>query len=71
MFDLPLSQKMAKQGDLGTSLILKYPNSEQASIFKDLASSVVSEISKIKLASQIHRPFIHNREINAFTNTDE
>lgn len=69
VFDIPLLPKIAKQGDVGTPFILKYPHSEQASVFKELASSVVSEISKIKFNGLSHGAFIFNREINAITTT--
>jgi len=48
IFDIPLLTKISKQGDSGTPFILQYPTSDQATVFRNLASSVVSEISKIQ-----------------------
>jgi len=46
-FSIPLVQNIAQTGDSGTPFILQYPDSSQADVFYDLASSVVMEVSKI------------------------
>ena len=69
IFDIPLLPKIAKQGDIGTPFILQYPKSEQAHVFKDLASSVVSEIAKIKYHGLQHGPFVFDKDSNAITTT--
>lgn len=57
-FSVPLLQKISEQGDSGTPFILSSPDSPQAEIYKDLASSVVSEVAKIKHSSSSTRPSI-------------
>jgi Mrp family chromosome partitioning ATPase/DUF971 family protein len=47
-FSLPLLPSISRTGDSGTPFILQYPNSTQSATFKELASSVASEISKIQ-----------------------
>jgi DUF971 family protein len=47
-FAIPLMTSIATSGDAGIPFILRYPDSPQAAIFKELASSVVREIAKLK-----------------------
>jgi Mrp family chromosome partitioning ATPase/DUF971 family protein len=47
-FSIPLLSSIAKNGDSGTPFILEHPDSPQASVFKDLAKAVVSEVAKVK-----------------------
>jgi len=50
-FSVPLLSTIAQNGDSGTPFVLQYPSSPESIIFKDLASAVVREISKIKYAT--------------------
>jgi len=47
-FAIPLMTSIANSGDVGVPFILRNPDSPQAAIFRELASSVVREISKLK-----------------------
>eukprot|EP00980_Cylindrotheca_fusiformis_P017503 scaffold5490_cov125-Cylindrotheca_fusiformis.AAC.20 len=47
-FSMPLLDQIATNGDSGTPFILEQPDSEQATIYKALASAVVTEIAKTK-----------------------
>lgn len=47
-YSMPLMGKIAQNGDSGTPFILDYPNSPQADIYRQLATSVVSEVAKAK-----------------------
>jgi len=47
-YSMPLMGKIAQNGDSGTPFILDNPNSPQADIYRQLATSVVSEVSKAK-----------------------
>ena len=47
-YSIPLLGQIAQNGDSGTPFILEHPNSPQADIYRQLASSVVSEIAKAK-----------------------
>ena len=55
-FSIPLLQNIAETGDSGTPFILQNPDSPQADLFYDLASSVVMEVSKIQYANAISKP---------------
>ncbi|CAJ1934503.1 unnamed protein product [Cylindrotheca closterium] len=55
-FSMPLLNQIASNGDSGTPYILEHPDSEQASIYKSLAASVVTEVAKTKYRQQ--RPSI-------------
>jgi len=55
-FSVPLVQNIAQTGDSGTPFILQYPDSPQAEIFYDLASSVVMEVSKINYSKKNSAP---------------
>ena len=57
-FSMPLMDQIAANGDSGTPFILENPNSPQAAIYKDLASSVVTEVAKVKFANENARPEI-------------
>ena len=64
-YSVPLMEKIAANGDNGTPFILEYPNSPQASIYKDLASSVVREVVKIQYSRENNRPSVnYNEETN-------
>lgn len=56
-YSLPLRQDIAANGDSGTPYILEHPDSSQAKIFKSLAKTVASEVSKLK-SSKGNRPDI-------------
>eukprot|EP00585_Thalassiosira_rotula_P012469 CAMPEP_0196131234 /NCGR_PEP_ID=MMETSP0910-20130528/1330_1 /TAXON_ID=49265 /ORGANISM="Thalassiosira rotula, Strain GSO102" /LENGTH=607 /DNA_ID=CAMNT_0041390685 /DNA_START=49 /DNA_END=1872 /DNA_ORIENTATION=- len=47
-YSMPLMGKIAQNGDSGTPFILDNPNSPQADIYRQLATSVVSEVAKAK-----------------------
>lgn len=61
-YSVPLMEKIAANGDNGTPFILEYPKSEQASIYKDLASSVVREVAKIQFFEKNNRPIVNYDE---------
>ena len=51
-YSIPLMNQIASNGDSGTPYILEHPDSTQASIYKELASSVVSEVAKSKYSQK-------------------
>ena len=57
-YSMPLMDKIAANGDSGTPFVLGNPDSPQTQIYKDLASSVVSEVAKAKFSSSRNRPEI-------------
>lgn len=57
-FSMPLTDRIAANGDSGTPFILEHPDSPQAAIYRDLASSVVTEVAKVKFANEFSRPQI-------------
>jgi len=57
-FSMPLMDRIAANGDSGTPFILDNPDSPQAEIYRDLASSVVSEVAKAKFSNKNARPDI-------------
>lgn len=57
-FSMPLMKKISANGDSGTPFILDYPDSPQADTYKELASSIVRELVKIKFTSESARPTI-------------
>jgi Mrp family chromosome partitioning ATPase/DUF971 family protein len=59
-FSMPLVDEIAAQGDSGTPFVLANPDSPQAKIYRDLASSVVSEVAKAKYSST--RPEVSYKE---------
>jgi Mrp family chromosome partitioning ATPase/DUF971 family protein len=59
-FSMPLMDKIAANGDSGTPFVLANPDSPQAQIYRDLASSVVSEVAKAKFSSS--RPDVSYNE---------
>lgn len=62
-FSMPLMNQIAANGDSGTPYILEHPESEQASIYKSLAASVVTEVAKAKYKEQ--RPsIIYDEELH-------
>ena len=63
IYSMPLMQNIAAKGDSGTPFILGYPDSPQAVIYRELASSVVSEVAKAKFNSASQRPEVEfNKE---------
>jgi len=42
---VPLEPSVADCGDLGTPVVLRYPNSESARVFVDIAEKVVRSLS--------------------------
>jgi len=62
-YSMPLLQDIAQTGDSGTPYILQNPDSSQADIFFDLASSVVMEVSKLTY-SNLNKPpsFSYNEQ---------
>lgn len=49
-FSMPLMDTIASNGDSGTPFILEHPDSSQATIYKELARAVVSEVAKAKFS---------------------
>jgi Mrp family chromosome partitioning ATPase/DUF971 family protein len=71
-FSIPLMDRIAANGDSGTPFILEHPDSPQAAIFKDLASSVVTEVAKVKFANENSRPQIaYDKESHVIKVNDE
>ena len=60
-FSMPLMDKIAANGDSGTPFILEHPDSPQATIYKELAKSVVSEVAKSKF-SQKRPDIVYDKE---------
>jgi DUF971 family protein len=56
-FAVPLTDQIAFNGDNGTPFVLQFPESSQATVYKDLAQAVVSEIAKAKFGGS-QRPEI-------------
>jgi Mrp family chromosome partitioning ATPase/DUF971 family protein len=65
-YSVPLLSRIAQNGDSGTPYIVDNPNSPQSEIYRQLAQSVVSEVSKFKFGkSKYARPTISFDEDNA------
>ncbi|OEU07846.1 P-loop containing nucleoside triphosphate hydrolase protein [Fragilariopsis cylindrus CCMP1102] len=70
MYSMPLTDQIATNGDSGTPFVLGHPDSPQAKIYRELATSVVSEVSKAKYSSR--RPEINYiEEFNIIQFDDE
>ena len=54
-FSMPLLPDIASSGDAGTPYIVKYPDSPQAQVYIELASSVVREVAKLQYSSASRR----------------
>mmetsp|Transcript_31155 Transcript_31155/g.35762 ORF Transcript_31155/g.35762 Transcript_31155/m.35762 type:complete len:512 (-) Transcript_31155:15-1550(-) len=50
-YSMPLTQQIATNGDSGTPFILGHPESQEAKIYQELATSVISEVAKAKYSS--------------------
>ena len=61
-FSMPLMENIASNGDSGTPFILDSPDSPQADIYRELASSVVREVVKVQYAQKNSRPVINYNE---------
>eukprot|EP00547_Thalassionema_nitzschioides_P003960 CAMPEP_0194203746 /NCGR_PEP_ID=MMETSP0156-20130528/3435_1 /TAXON_ID=33649 /ORGANISM="Thalassionema nitzschioides, Strain L26-B" /LENGTH=545 /DNA_ID=CAMNT_0038929563 /DNA_START=244 /DNA_END=1881 /DNA_ORIENTATION=+ len=70
-YSVPLMNRIAANGDSGTPFILQYPESPQAAIYNKLASSVVSEVSKIKFTKASAHPVIKYNEDFHFISIDD
>lgn len=57
-YSMPLMDQIAANGDSGTPYILEHPDSAQAKIYCELASTVVSEVAKSKFSGDSMRPDI-------------
>jgi Mrp family chromosome partitioning ATPase/DUF971 family protein len=68
-FSMPLMDTIAANGDSGTPFVLANPDSPQAKIYKELATSVVSEVAKAKFASV--RPDISYKEEDHVIHVDD
>ena len=65
-YSVPLLGKIAQNGDSGTPFIVDNPDSPQSEIYRELAQSVVSEVSKFKYGKgKYARPSISFDEDNA------
>lgn len=63
IYSMPLLENIAAKGDAGTPYVLAYPDSPQTAIYKELASSVVSEVAKAKFNRISDQPLIEfNKE---------
>lgn len=61
-YSMPLMGQIAANGDSGTPFILEHPDSAQARIYSELASTVVSEVAKTKYSKDSLRPEINYQE---------
>lgn len=62
-FSVPLMDRIAANGDSGTPYILENPDTPPAGIYRALASSVVSEVAKVKYSGENDRPDVsYNKE---------
>jgi Mrp family chromosome partitioning ATPase/DUF971 family protein len=68
-YSMPLMDKIAANGDSGTPFVLQHPDSPQAKIYRDLASSVVSEVAKAKYSRK--RPEISYNEARHIIQVDD
>mmetsp|Transcript_20549 Transcript_20549/g.23443 ORF Transcript_20549/g.23443 Transcript_20549/m.23443 type:complete len:543 (+) Transcript_20549:65-1693(+) len=70
-YSVPLMNRIAANGDSGTPFVLEYPNSPQSKIYKQLATSVVSEVSKIKNATNLRPVIEYNEDFHIISIDDE
>lgn len=64
-YSVPLLEGLAVSGDSGTPYVVDNPNSEQSEIYRELARSVVSEVSKLKYGkSKYTRPVVSFDEVH-------
>jgi MinD-like ATPase involved in chromosome partitioning or flagellar assembly/DUF971 family protein len=69
-FSMPLMDKIAANGDSGTPFILEHPDSLQATIYRELAKSVVTEVAKAKFLKT--RPdIVYDEELHLVTVDNE
>jgi DUF971 family protein len=68
-FSIPLLDQIATNGDAGTPYVLQHPDSAPSAIFKSLASTVVTEVAKIKHAAKTGTS--SNNKPNVEYNQDE
>lgn len=62
-YSVPLLENIANSGDSGTPYLISNPDSAQADIYYDLASTVVMEVSKIKFSRNASRLSVnYNKE---------
>ena len=72
IYAMPLLQNIAAKGDAGTPYVLAYPDSPQTAIYKELASSVVSEVAKAKFNRISEQPPVtFNKELHRIEFQDE
>ena len=57
-YSVPLMRQIASNGDSGTPFVLEFPDSPQADIYQQLASTVVRETVKIQYARENERPTV-------------
>lgn len=70
-YSMPLMDQIAANGDSGTPYILEHPDSTQAKIYSDLASTVVSEVAKTKFSKNSRRPEISYVEEEHIVKVDD
>jgi len=63
-YSLPLRKDIAANGDSGTPYILEHPDSSQAKIFKSLAKTVASEVSKLKCSKGNRPDIVYSEDMN-------
>lgn len=61
-FSVPLLDKISANGDSGTPFVVSHPESKHSRIYKDLAESVVQEVSKLLYSNPNDRPQISYNE---------
>jgi len=55
-FSMPLVNDIAKNGDSGNPYILEHPDTPQSETYRELARSVIKEVSKAKHTQNANRP---------------
>jgi Mrp family chromosome partitioning ATPase/DUF971 family protein len=70
IFQMPLLEKIAANGDNGTPFVLENPNSPQAQTYKELAQALVVEVAKAKYSGD-GRPVVAYRESDHMIQVDD
>lgn len=61
-YSIPLLERIASNGDNGEPFVLKYPESPQAKIYKDLAEAVVTEVAIAKYAGSSRPDVVYEKD---------
>lgn len=70
-YSMPLTDRLAKNGDSGTPFVLEHPESEQAAIYKELAQAVVKEVAKAKYSKSKRPEIVYDKENRSILVDDE